>query len=65
VVTKTNSRVDRLKAIELPDVDDVAADLGNYLRMVERAEEFDKKITRIDDQIDDIVTSCTDSLTRR
>ena len=29
--TKTNSLIDRLKAIELPDVDDVADDLQNYL----------------------------------
>ncbi len=36
--TKTNSLIDRLKAIELPDVDDVAGDLENCLRTVERAE---------------------------
>ena len=64
-MTKTNSRVDRLKAIELPDVDDVAGDIENYLQTIERAEEFDKKITKIDDLIDEIATSCTDSLTSR
>ena len=49
----------------MPDVDDVAGDLENYLRTVERAEGYEKKITKIDDLIDEIVTSCTDSLTRR
>jgi hypothetical protein len=54
-VTKTNSQVDRLKAIELPDVDDVAGCLENYLQTVEHAEEFDKKITKIVDLMDEIV----------
>jgi len=53
--TKTNSLVDRLKAIELPDVDDVADDLENYLETVERAEELDEKIEETDDLIDEIV----------
>jgi len=48
-------RADRLKAIELPDVDDVADDLENYLRTVERAEELDDKIAKTDDLIDEIV----------
>jgi hypothetical protein len=43
----------------------VAGDIENYLQTVERAEEFDKKITKMDDLIDEIVTSSTDSLTRR
>jgi len=64
-MTKTNSQVDQLKAIELPDIDDVAGDLENYLQTVDPAEEFDKKITKIDDLIDEIVTSCTDLLTMR
>jgi len=42
----------------------VADHLENYLRTVERPEEFDKKITKIDGLTDDTVTSCTDSLTR-
>jgi len=45
----------------LPDVDDMVGDLENYLQTVERAEKFDKKITKIDDLTDKIVTSCTDS----
>jgi len=50
--TKTNSLLNRLKTIELPDIDDVADDLANYLDMVERAEELDEKT---DDLIDEIV----------
>ena len=53
--TKTNSLVDRLKAIELPDVDDVADDLENYLETKERAEELDTKIKQTDQLIDEIV----------
>ena len=53
--TKTNSLVDRLQAIELPDPDDVADDLANYLRTVERAEELDAKIEKTDALIDEIV----------
>jgi len=49
----------------VPDINDMAGDLENYLRTVGRAEEFDKKITKIDDLTGEIVTSCTDSLTRR
>ncbi|MGQ3331089.1 hypothetical protein [Halorubrum sp. FL23] len=43
----------------------MAGDIENYLQTVELAEEFDKKITKIDDLIDEIATSCTDSPTRR
>jgi len=53
--TKTNSLVDRLEAITLPDPDDVADDLERYREAVERAEELDEKIQRTDDLIDDIV----------
>ncbi|MDB2275516.1 TaqI-like C-terminal specificity domain-containing protein [Halorubrum ezzemoulense] len=53
--TKTNSLVDRLKAIELPDVDDVANDLENYLQTKERAEELDAKIEQTNRLIDEIV----------
>ena len=47
------------------DVDNVAGDIENYLQTVELAEEFDKKITKIDGLIDEIVTGCTESLARR
>jgi hypothetical protein len=53
--TKTNSLVDRLEAIELPDPDEVADDLARYRDAVERAEELDEKIERTDDLIDEIV----------
>jgi type II restriction/modification system DNA methylase subunit YeeA len=53
--TKTNSLVDRLEAITLPDPDDVADDLERYRDAVERAEELDEKIQRTDDLIDEIV----------
>ena len=53
--TKTNSLVDRLEAITLPDPDDVADDLERYREAVERAEELDEKIQRTNDLIDEIV----------
>jgi len=53
--TKTNSLIDRLKAIELPAIDDVADDLENYLETKERAEELDAKIEQTDQLIDEIV----------
>lgn len=53
--TKTNSLIDRLKAIELPDVDDIADELDNYLRTKEHAEELDEKIEKTDQLIDEIV----------
>nr|WP_217900425.1 restriction endonuclease [Halorubrum sp. Ea1] len=39
----------------MPDVDDVAADLENYLETKERAEELDAKIEQTDRLIDEIV----------
>ena len=39
--TKTNSLVDRLEAITLPDPDDVADDLQRYREAVKRAEELE------------------------
>ncbi|WP_210755425.1 hypothetical protein [Halorubrum sp. PV6] len=39
--TKTNSLIDRLKAIELPDVDDVVDDLENYLKTMVRIKEIE------------------------
>lgn len=53
--TKTNSLVDRLKAITLPDPDDVAADLERYVETRERAAELDEKIAETDRLIDEIV----------
>ena len=53
--TKTNSLVDRLKAITLPDPDDVADDLERYIETKERADELDAKIEKTDRLIDEIV----------
>ena len=53
--TKTNSLVDRLEAITLPDPDDAADDLQRYREAVERAEDLDEKIQRTNDLIDEIV----------
>ncbi|MGQ3328069.1 Eco57I restriction-modification methylase domain-containing protein [Halorubrum sp. FL23] len=53
--TKTNSLVDRLKAITLPDPDDVADDLRRYVETKERADELDAKIEETDRLIDEIV----------
>ncbi|WP_436901288.1 Eco57I restriction-modification methylase domain-containing protein [Halovenus halobia] len=53
--TKTNSLIDRLEAITLPDPNDVAEDLDRYNEAVERAAELDEKIERTDDLIDEIV----------
>ena len=49
--TKTNSLIDQLKRIELPDVED----LENYLQTKERAAELDAKIKQTDKLIDKIV----------
>jgi hypothetical protein len=53
--TKTNSLIDRLEAITLPDPDDVADDLERYREAVERAEELNERIERTDELIDEIV----------
>lgn len=53
--TKTNSLIDRLKAIVLPDIDDVADDLERYIQVKERADELDQKIEKTDQLIDEIV----------
>lgn len=53
--TKTNSLVDRLEAIKIPDPDDVADDLQRYREAVDRAEELDEKIQQTDELIDEIV----------
>ncbi|WP_338742086.1 Eco57I restriction-modification methylase domain-containing protein [Haloplanus salilacus] len=53
--TKTNSLIDRLKAITLPDPDDVADDLRRYIEVAERADELDEKIEKTDRRIDEAV----------
>jgi len=53
--TKTNSLVDRLRELTLPDPDDVAEGVASYRRTKERAADLDEKIERTDDLIDEIV----------
>jgi hypothetical protein len=53
--TKTISPLDRLKALTLPDPDDVADDLARYMDAVERAEELDERIEETDELIDEVV----------
>jgi len=53
--TKTNSLIDRLKAITLPNPDDVVDDLERYIETKERADELDEKIAKTDQLIDEIV----------
>jgi hypothetical protein len=53
--TKTNSLVDRLRKLTLPDVDEVRAGLVDYIETKDRAEELEEKIERTDDLIDEIV----------
>jgi hypothetical protein len=53
--TGTNSLVDRLEAITLPDVSDVGADLERYEDRVRRAERLDERIRTADAVLDRIV----------
>lgn len=53
--TQTNSLIDRLEVLTLPDPDDVAEDLDRYMEAVERTQELDEKIERTDELIDEIV----------
>ncbi|WP_418282814.1 Eco57I restriction-modification methylase domain-containing protein [Halorubrum sp. DTA98] len=53
--TKTNSLVDRLQAITLPDPRDVAGDVERYIETKARADELDAEIAETDRLIDEIV----------
>jgi hypothetical protein len=53
--TKTNSLIDRLKEMKLPDPDDVADDLQRYIKIKKRADELDEKINQTGQLIDQIV----------
>jgi len=53
--TKTNSLIDRLKGMNLPDSDDVADDIRRYIETKERADELDAQIEKTDELIDEIV----------
>jgi type II restriction/modification system DNA methylase subunit YeeA len=53
--TKTNSPIDRLEALTLPQLADVEDGLERYRRTKARAEELDEKIAKTDEVIDQIV----------
>ena len=53
--TKTNSLVDRLRALALPAVADVREGLESYRETRARADELETKIERTDELIDEIV----------
>ena len=53
--TQTCSLIDRLKDIELPDIDDVQDDLERYIETKERADKLKANIKKTDQLIDDIV----------
>jgi hypothetical protein len=53
--TKNNSLIDRLEALTLPALDDVADGLERYRETKARAEELDEKIAKTDELIDQIV----------
>jgi hypothetical protein len=53
--TKTNSPLDRLKDLTLPDIDEVQTGLEQYIEVRDRADELEKKIEKTDQLIDEIV----------
>jgi type II restriction/modification system DNA methylase subunit YeeA len=53
--TKTNSPLDRLKALTLPDIEQVRDGLEQYIEVKARADELDEKIEKTDQLIDEIV----------
>ena len=53
--TKTNSPLDRLKDLTLPDINEVQTGLKQYIEVRERADELEEKIERTDQLIDEIV----------
>jgi len=53
--TKTNSLVDRLENLTLPEISDVSEGLERYLTTKRRADELEKKIEKSDDLVNQIV----------
>jgi hypothetical protein len=53
--TKTNSPLDRLKDLTLPDIDEVQTGLEQYIEVRDRADELEEKIEKTDQLIDEIV----------
>jgi hypothetical protein len=54
-VTKTNSLVDRLKSLHLPDPDDVSEDFEQYLNRKRRTEELDNRIECLTEIVNNLV----------
>ncbi|MFB6187956.1 MAG: class I SAM-dependent DNA methyltransferase, partial [Halobacteriaceae archaeon] len=53
--TQTNSPLDRLKALKLPDLDEAQAGLEQYIEVRKRADELEEKIDKSDQLINEIV----------
>ena len=53
--TKTNSPVDRLESLTLPELSDISDGLDRYLTTKERADELKEKIEKSDDLVNRIV----------
>ncbi|WP_142857853.1 Eco57I restriction-modification methylase domain-containing protein [Salinigranum halophilum] len=53
--TKTNSLIDRLRKLTLPQISSVQDGLESYTKTRERADELESRIERTDDLIDEIV----------
>jgi hypothetical protein len=54
-VTKTNSLVDRLKSLRLPDPDDVRVDFEQYLNRKRRTKELDNRIECLTEIVNNLV----------
>lgn len=53
--TKTNSLVDRLRKLTLPEISDIESGLDSYLQVKDHADELEQKIDRTNDLINEIV----------
>ncbi|MWG36681.1 Eco57I restriction-modification methylase domain-containing protein [Halomarina oriensis] len=58
--TKTNTLIDRLKGIMLPDINDIEDDLDRYISNKGQAEELDEEIKNINRLIDEAVYNLYD-----
>jgi len=53
--TKTNSLVDRLRKLTLPEISDIESGLDSYLQVKDHSEGLEQKIDRTNDLINEIV----------
>ncbi|SDG24071.1 Eco57I restriction-modification methylase domain-containing protein [Halorientalis regularis] len=53
--TKTNSLIDRLRALTLPIMDDVREGLKSYIQTKQRADELERQIVQMETFIDEII----------